>query len=56
MVKNICFDSSAHEWLLSEDVDILPYILLPLAGPKEFDLEDTDKLPPKLQVNLFDLN
>nr|CAD7417026.1 unnamed protein product [Timema poppensis] len=38
-----------HEWLLSPEVDLLSYVLLPLAGPEEFDEEDTNKLPPDLQ-------
>ncbi|XP_059612275.1 protein HGH1 homolog [Phlebotomus argentipes] len=48
-LKNICFDSTRHDWLLSEEVNVLPYILLPLAGPEEFDEEDNDKLPIELQ-------
>ncbi|KAJ7572093.1 hypothetical protein C8J56DRAFT_77461 [Mycena floridula] len=28
---------------------VLPYILLPLAGPEEFDLDDQEKLPDALQ-------
>ena len=38
-----------HEWLLSEGVDILPRLLLPLAGPEEFDDDDMEKLPDDLQ-------
>lgn len=38
-----------HPWLLSEAVDLLPKLLLPLAGPEEFDEEDNDKLPIDLQ-------
>lgn len=49
LLKNICFDSSLHEWLFSPDVDVLPFILLPLAGPEEFDDETNDKLPIELQ-------
>jgi len=41
--------SAYHDWLLSDDVDILPRLLLPLAGPEEFDEEDTTKLPVDLQ-------
>ena len=41
--------SASHEWLLSETVDILPYLLLPLAGPEEFPEDDMEKLPPDLQ-------
>lgn len=48
-LKNCCFDIENHEWLLSDDVDILSYLLLPLAGPEEFDDEDNDKLPISLQ-------
>lgn len=38
-----------HQSLLGEDVDILPSLLLPLAGPEEFPEEVTDKLPEDLQ-------
>ncbi|XP_050315701.1 protein HGH1 homolog [Anthonomus grandis grandis] len=48
-LKNCCFETDFHEWLLSEDVDILPRLLLPLAGSEEFDEEDNDKLPLELQ-------
>ena len=30
-------------------MDILPSLLLPLAGPEEFPEEETDKLPEDLQ-------
>lgn len=48
-LKNCCFDVEHHEWLLSEDVDILSYLLLPLAGPEEFDDKENEKLPLDLQ-------
>ncbi|XP_066594572.1 protein HGH1 homolog [Prorops nasuta] len=48
-LKNCCFDVENHEWLLSSEVDILSHLLLPLAGPEEFDEEDNDKLPINLQ-------
>lgn len=35
--------------MLSEDLDLLPRLLLPLAGPEQFDEEDNDKLPLDLQ-------
>ena len=41
--------SEYHDWLLSEQIDILPCLVLPLAGPEEFDEEDTEKLPIDLQ-------
>lgn len=49
LLKNICFDTSLHEWLFSAEVDILPFILLPLAGPEEFDDETNENLPIELQ-------
>lgn len=50
ILKNICFDSPRHDWLLSEEVNVLPFILLPLAGPEEYSEEDNDKFPIELQV------
>ncbi|XP_055602862.1 protein HGH1 homolog [Uranotaenia lowii] len=49
LLKNICFDSNVHQWLLDDGIDVLPFILLPLAGPEEFDDEINDKLPVELQ-------
>ena len=34
---------------MSDAVDILPHLLLPLAGPEEFPEDDVEKLPPDLQ-------
>ncbi|XP_076644569.1 protein HGH1 homolog [Halictus rubicundus] len=48
-LKNCCFDVENHEWLLTPEVDILSYLLLPLAGPEEFSDEENDKLPINLQ-------
>lgn len=48
MLKNVCFDSARHAWLLNE-VNVLPYLLLPLAGPEEFSDEDNDMFPVELQ-------
>lgn len=47
--SNFLFPSESHEWLLSDAVDILPHLLLPLAGPEEFSEDDMEKLPPDLQ-------
>jgi hypothetical protein len=41
--------SENHDWLLSSEVDILPHLLLPLAGPEEFTDDEMDKLPLELQ-------
>lgn len=48
-LKNCCFEYDYHTWLLSEEVDILSRLLLPLAGNEEFDEEDMEKLPVDLQ-------
>ncbi|XP_012288708.1 protein HGH1 homolog isoform X2 [Orussus abietinus] len=48
-LRNCCFDIDNHDWLLGSEVDILPHILLPLAGPEELPEEDNDKLPLDLQ-------
>ncbi|CAJ1052037.1 protein HGH1 homolog [Xyrichtys novacula] len=48
-LRNCCFDHTHHEWLLSEAVDILPFLLLPLAGPEELTDEENEGLPVDLQ-------
>ncbi|XP_023721778.1 protein HGH1 homolog isoform X2 [Cryptotermes secundus] len=48
-LRNCCFDIENHDWLLSPEVDILPHLLLPLAGPEEFTDDEMDKLPLELQ-------
>uniref|UniRef100_H0VZX9 Protein HGH1 homolog n=1 Tax=Cavia porcellus TaxID=10141 RepID=H0VZX9_CAVPO len=48
-LRNCCFEHRHHEWLLGPDVDILPFLLLPLAGPEEFSEEEMDRLPVDLQ-------
>lgn len=48
-IRNCCFESEYHSWLLSDEVDILPKLLLPLADGTEYDDEDNDKLPLELQ-------
>ncbi|KAF8605988.1 DUF383-domain-containing protein [Ceratobasidium sp. AG-I] len=63
-LKNCAFHAPAHMAMLNpedEMVSILPdtslgkgmnllsFLLLPLAGPEEFDLEDMDKLPASVQ-------
>jgi len=35
--------------LLSAEVDLLPRVLLPLAGPEEFTDDEMDRLPVDLQ-------
>ena len=63
-LRNCTFIKQAHLAMLSPDttsvavppseekapgMNCLPYILLPLAGPEEFDIEDQDLLPESLQ-------
>ncbi|TFK25130.1 cytoplasmic protein [Coprinopsis marcescibilis] len=63
-IKNCCFLVKAHKAILSPEservvvqpskvaapgIDAVPYLLLPLAGPEEFDLDDQEKLHPSLQ-------
>lgn len=49
--RNCAFEQDAHTLLLSSgNVNFLPYILLPLCGPEEFDLEEMDKFPEELQL------
>eukprot|EP00123_Amoebidium_parasiticum_P006429 comp17381_c0_seq1/m.16693 comp17381_c0_seq1/g.16693 ORF comp17381_c0_seq1/g.16693 comp17381_c0_seq1/m.16693 type:complete len:393 (-) comp17381_c0_seq1:402-1580(-) len=49
MVRNCCFDSSLHQWLMGPEVDVLPYLLLPLAGGEELSDEDMEGMPDELQ-------
>ena len=46
---NFIFVTDHHKWLLSEEVDLLPSILLPLAGPEQFKEDEIEKLPVDLQ-------
>lgn len=48
-LRNCCFDHANHQWLLSDSVDVLPFLLLPLAGPEELTDEENQDLPVDLQ-------
>ncbi|XP_071409831.1 protein HGH1 homolog [Pithys albifrons albifrons] len=48
-LRNCCFEHEQHEWLLGEQVDVLPFLLLPLAGPEELPEEEMEQLPLDLQ-------
>ncbi|CAG8494321.1 1220_t:CDS:10 [Dentiscutata erythropus] len=49
-LKNCCFATEHHSDMLSPSkVNILPYILLPLCGPEEFDLDDMEGMPEDIQ-------
>jgi hypothetical protein len=52
-IKNVAFDIPSHPSFLSqspEDINILPYLLLPLAGSEDYDLEDMETMLPDLQL------
>lgn len=50
-IKNVCFETATHEFLLAESgANILPYVLLPLAGNEELSDEDTEGMLADLQL------
>ncbi|KAI8619747.1 hypothetical protein BC830DRAFT_1051105, partial [Chytriomyces sp. MP71] len=52
-IKNCCFDvqdETTGGLILSAELNLVPYILLPLCGPNDFDDEDIDSLPDDLQL------
>jgi hypothetical protein len=50
-IKNVAFDVPSHPLFISgDDIDILPYILLPITGNEEYDLEETMAMLPDLQL------
>ncbi|KAG0324991.1 hypothetical protein BG004_003324 [Podila humilis] len=50
-IKNASFAVENHPALMDEDdINILPYILLPLCGPEEFDLDDMEGMPEDIQL------
>ncbi|KAI0447897.1 hypothetical protein F4803DRAFT_498087 [Xylaria telfairii] len=50
-IKNVAFDVPSHPLFISEDdIDILPYILLPITGNEEYDMEETMAMLPDLQL------
>jgi len=50
-IKNVAFDIPFHKAYLNEDeINILPYLLLPLSGNEEYSEEDTLEMLPDLQL------
>lgn len=49
-IKNCSFLLPSHSALFSTDVNLLPYILLPLMGPEEYSEEDTEGMLEELQL------
>ncbi|QPG94701.1 hypothetical protein C2857_006761 [Epichloe festucae Fl1] len=50
-IKNVAFDVGSHPQLLSDEgINVLPYVLLPITGNEEYDVEDTMEMLPDLQL------
>ncbi|KAI8359514.1 hypothetical protein B0O80DRAFT_440437 [Mortierella sp. GBAus27b] len=50
-IKNASFLLEKHsEFLDEDDINVLPYILLPLCGPEEFDIDDMEGMPEDIQL------
>ena len=51
MFRNCCFETDLHfDMLLEEKINVLPYILLPLCGPEEFDTDVRVLIPNTIIV------
>lgn len=48
-VRNISFDTQYNEFLLSNELDLLTYLLPPIMGNEEYVDDEMDKLPIALQ-------
>ncbi|KAK2589930.1 Protein hgh1 [Conoideocrella luteorostrata] len=50
-IKNAAFDIASHPSLMSDEgINVLPYVLLPITGNEEYDVEDTMEMLPDLQL------
>lgn len=50
-IKNSLFDiDSQHKLVHDEEINLLPFILLPIAGPEEINEDDMFNLPDELQL------
>lgn len=50
-IKNVAFDIDSHPVFLDEDgINLLPYVLLPITGNEEYEVEDTMEMLPDLQL------
>ncbi|KAJ2801827.1 Protein hgh1 [Coemansia guatemalensis] len=50
-MKNVCFEKDKHREILDpQETNMLPYILLPLCGPEEFEIEDMEPMPEEIQL------
>lgn len=50
-IKNVAFEVPSHPAFLSEDeINILPYVLLPIMGNEEYDVDESMSMLPDLQL------
>ena len=50
-IKNVAFEVTSHPAFLSEeDINILPYVLLPIMGNEEYDVDESMAMLPDLQL------
>jgi hypothetical protein len=50
-IKNTAFDIASHPMLLAEkEVNLLPYILLPIMGPEDYSEDEAAAMLPDLQL------
>ncbi|KAI9357519.1 hypothetical protein BD770DRAFT_322009 [Pilaira anomala] len=51
VIKNCCFETREHERLLDPlDINVLPFILLPLCGNEEYEMEEFEQFPEEIQM------
>lgn len=51
VLKNCCFETREHERLLDVDkINALPFILLPLCGNEEYDMDEFEQFPEEIQL------
>lgn len=50
-IKNVAFEVDDHPKFLEEDdINVLPYVLLPIMGSEEYDVDETMDMLPDLQL------
>ncbi|KAG2177101.1 hypothetical protein INT43_007757 [Umbelopsis isabellina] len=50
-MKNCCFETRKHDQILdSEGINMLPFILLPICGNEEYDMDEFEKFPEEIQL------
>ena len=51
VLRNCCFETRQHERILDADkLNTLPFILLPLCGSEEYDMEEFEQFPEEIQL------